>query len=168
MSGAIPFIICVASVIVLFSKKDLFTEFLDGCRSGIELSVNILPSLVLLVCAVSMFRASGALDTLCKAFSPLLKGLCLPGELVPVIFTRAVSGSSATAATNELFKSLGPDSKCGYTASLFMGSTDTIIYTLSMYFAHTKTKRTRHALPCSFIVMIFCAVLSGKLADIFF
>ncbi len=168
MAGAIPLVILAVALILLFSKTDLFSEFLEGCRDGMKVSVDILPSLVLLICAVSMFRASGALEAVCDAFSPALGAFGLPSELVPVIITRPISGSAATAVVKELFEVSGPDSFAGRAASVLMGSSDTIIYTLSMYFAYTKTKRTRHALPCSFIIMFFCVITSCAITRIFF
>ena len=88
--------------------------------------------------------------------------------MLPVIFMRPISGSAATAMINELFAEQGPDSFAGRAASVLMGSSDTIIYTLSMYFGAVGIRRTRHALPAAFLTLIFCTLFSVWITGIFF
>lgn len=167
-SFAMPGVLALVGIFIFFSKKELFSVFLSGCSDGLKTAKDILPSLILLVVAVRMFSASGGMDILCNALSGVCHVLHIPEDILPVMLMRAVSGSGATAAAKELFETSGPDSFSGRAASVFMGSSDTILYTFSVYFAHTKTQKTRHALPCAFAVMIFCTLLSCALTKLFF
>ena len=165
---AIPVIIALAGAAILFSKRDLFEEFLKGGRDGFVTSVKILPSLVMLICATRMFSASGALDIVCELIGTFTRRIGIPDSLIPVILMRPVSGSAATAMVNNLFSTDGPDSFAGRCASILMGSSDTIIYTLAMYFSAAEIRRTRHALPASFIILAFCTLVSVVLTNAFF
>ncbi|MBE6571487.1 MAG: spore maturation protein [Ruminococcaceae bacterium] len=160
----LPSVFLCGAVIMFFSKKDTLSLFLSGCREGAKLTYDLLPTLILLIVAVKMFSASGGMAALCHAASPICKALGIPPELLPVATIRPISGSGATAAITELFSVHGPDSAAGIAASVLMGSSDTILYTLSVYFAHIKAKRTGYALPVSFAVMIFCLVFSCFIA----
>lgn len=157
--------LCVA-IILFFSKKDLFPLFVSGCKEGAKLSYELLPTLILLIVSARMFSASGGMQALCTILSPFCKMLGIPSELLPVALMRPISGSGATAMITELFSASGPDSEAGTAASVLMGSSDTILYTLSVYFSHIKAKKTGYALPVSFAVMIFCLVFSCFLARI--
>ncbi len=157
--------LCVAAIL-FFSKKDLFPLFLSGCKEGARLTYELLPTLILLIVSVRMFSASGGMQALCAAISPLCKTLGIPTELLPVAIMRPISGSGATAMITELFATSGPDSRAGAAASVLMGSSDTILYTLSVYFSHIKAKKTGYALPVSFAVMIFCLVFSSFIAKL--
>ncbi len=165
---AIPAVVVLCGVIMFFSKKDLMSEFIYGCRKGAEVTYEIMPTLILLVCAVSMFSSSGALDMICFSLSHITDKIGLDKNLLPVIIMRPVSGSAATAMINNLFENIGPDSFAGRAASIIMGSSDTIIYTLAMYFSSVGIKKTRYALHASLINMIFCVAVSCILTKICF
>jgi spore maturation protein B len=162
----LPAVFLCSAAVMFFSKKDTLSLFLSGCREGAKLTYDLLPTLILLIVAVKMFSASGGMDALCRAASPVCKALGIPPELLPVAAVRPISGSGATAAITELFSLCGPDSSAALSASVFMGSSDTILYTLSVYFSHIKAKRTGYALPVSFVVMIFCLVFSCFIAKL--
>ena len=160
----LPSVFLFVAVILFFSKKDLFPLFISGCKEGAKLTYELLPTLILLIVSVKMFSASGGMQALCTAASPICKAFGIPTELLPVAIMRPISGSGATAMITELFASSGPDSRAGAAASVLMGSSDTILYTLSVYFSHIKAKKTGYALPVSFAVMIFCLVFSCFMA----
>ena len=165
---AIPVIIALAGAAILFSTNNLFDEFLKGGRDGFITSIKILPSLVMLICATRMFSASGALDLVCDIVGTVTRRIGIPDSLIPVILMRPISGSAATAMVHNLFSADGPDSFAGRCASIIMGSSDTIIYTLAMYFSAAGIRKTRHALPASFIILIFCTLFSLMLTRVFF
>ena len=165
---SVPVIITVAGIMLLSSNKDLFKDFLLGAKQGMKTCVEILPVLIILITAVKMFSASGALDVICNLLGNGLSKVGFPKELLPVMIMRPVSGSAATATIGELFETSGPDSFAGRCASVIMGSSDTIIYTLAMYFEAVRIKKTRHALPASFLTLLFCAVVSVLLTKFFF
>jgi len=165
---AIPFLIALTGLFILLSKKDLFNEFLKGGRDGFITSIKILPSLVMLITAVSMFSASGALDIVCRLLSGITNLFHVPKDLIPIILMRPISGSATNAMLIHLLETSGPDSFSGRAASIIMGSSDTIIYTLAMYFSAAGIKKTRHAMPASFLILGFCVLLSGILTKLFF
>lgn len=165
---SVPAVMTVVGIILLSANEGLFSEFLSGAREGMKTCAEILPTLVILVTAVKMFSQSGALEALCGAIEKAAGTVGFPQELLPVLIMRPISGSAATATVKELFENSGADSFAGRCASIIMGSSDTIIYTLAMYFGAAGIKKSRHALPASFITLIFCAVLSVLLTKIFF
>ena len=163
----LPAVMVAAGLLFAFSKKDLFPLFISGCSDGLKTTASLLPTLIMLIVGVKMFSASGALSALCTVLSPLCRELGIPEELLPVAVMRPISGSGATAMIKELFDTAGPDGVAGRAASVMMGSSDTILYTLSVYFAHTRTKKTGYAMFASFAVMLFCLAVSSFLAGKF-
>ena len=165
---AVPMILALAGTAMLFSHENLGDEFIRGTREGFATSIRILPSLIMLICATRIFAASGALKLLCGFGAYLRRPFGIPASMLPVIFMRPISGSAATAMINELFAEQGPDSFVGRAASVLMGSSDTILYTLSMYFGAVGIRRTRHALPAAFLTLIFCTLFSVWITGVFF
>lgn len=158
---AIPLIIVFCAFLLLLSKNNLSDAFLHGAKQGLGVSVNLFPTLVLLLCAVRMLFASGALEIVTSILSKPLSMLGIAPELSSVLLVRPFSGSAATAVADTIFKTYGPDSDTGLFASVIMGASDTIIYTLSMYFSAGQIKKTRYAITASFIVLVFCFVIGS-------
>ena len=132
---------------------DVFAAFRTGAARGLTAAGEILPSLIALVTAVAMLRASGALELLCTVFAPAAERLGLPGELLPMALLRPVSGSGALALFEDILTRFGPDSFIGRTASVLMGSTETTFYTIALYFGATKVRNTRHCLPAALLAV---------------
>ena len=162
-----PIILLCFSLMLAFSKSHLLDSFIVGAKDGMMNCVNLLPTLLLILCGVSMLFSSGAVDLLCRVFSPILSLFGIEEELLPAIVLRPFSGSGVTAVADKLFRDIGADSSSSKAVSLLMGSTDTIIYTLSVYFSAAKVKRTRYALPVSFIVYVFSIVFCNYTAQLF-
>lgn len=154
----LPLIILFFALLLFTCKRDLLHSFIDGAREGLMSCVNLLPTFLLVMVGVSFLFSSGAVDILCNIFGPLLKTVGVHEDMLPTIILRPFSGSGVTAVADRMFKVCGPDSLASKTACLLMGSTDTIIYTLSVYFSAAGIKKTRHALASSFIVFIFSVV----------
>lgn len=154
-----PLILAVFGVLMIASRQNLIDSFICGVNEGFECCKRLLPTLLLIMCAVSAMYSSGAVEVLCGLFKPLLSALGVDEMLLPAIILRPFSGSGVTAIADKLFETAGPDSSTSKTASLLMGSTDTIIYTLGMYFSAVKIKKTRYALPASFLVFVFSIIL---------
>lgn len=138
---------------------DVFAALTDGARRGLELMGRILPSLAVLLPAVYMLRASGALEAFTALCTPLLEHLGIPVETVPLMLLRPLSGSAALAAGGELMAAFGPDSAVGRTAAVMLGSTETTFYVLSVYFGAAGVKKIRHAAAAA-----LCADAAGFLA----
>ena len=165
--STLPFILSVASVFLIFNKN--YTDaFIDGIKSGMDTTINILPTLIILMCATRMLSASGFLGALTEFLTPVTTFLHIPPEIVSIIVMRPISGSGCTALIDNLFSSSGPDSFASLCASIIMGSSDTIFFTLFMYFGAAGVKKTRYAVAASFLTLIFCVTLSVLLANLFF
>lgn len=167
-SFAVPSLLCLIGVVIFFSDKDLFSEFSLGCADGLRTTVSILPTLLLLLVSVRMFTVSGGMHALCCLLSPFCRLVRLPEELLPLILMRPISGSGATALLTELFETSSPDSFAGRYASVLMGSSDTILYTVSVYFSSIREKKTGYTLPVAFAVMLFCLVASFVVTRLYF
>jgi len=159
-SLVIPLIIGGVGILFLLPKKQYFDSFLAGARSGMETSFRLLPTLAALMVAVSMFTASGAVELLEAALSPAMSALGIPAELLPLIVTRPVSGSASNAVFLELMERCGADSLPVLCASVILGSSDTMIYVMAVYFSAAGVKKTRHTALCAALTMIFCIFLS--------
>jgi spore maturation protein SpmB len=144
----------LVAVIVLFGWArgvKVYDAFLDGAKDGFQVALRILPYLLAIVVAVGMFRASGCLDFLVRALSPLTSPLGLPAEAVPLAILRPLSGSGAYGVMSEIVATHGPDSYLGFLASTMQGSTDTTFYILSVYFGAVGIKSTRHAVAAGLL-----------------
>ena len=147
----IPALLLGVSALALARRADVYGALLEGGRQGLELVKSILPALVLLLAAVELLRASGAMEALTRLLSPAAALLGIPAEVLPLALIRPLSGSAALAVGADLMAAYGPDSLVGRTAAIMLGSTETTFYTISVYFAAAGVKRTRWAIPAALI-----------------
>ena len=155
----LPSIVLAFLVYGLVSGVAVFDLFLEGAKEGLATAARILPSLVGLMTAVGVFKASGALDMLSHSLKPVARLLGLPPEVMPLALLRPISGSGGMAVFRDLLQSYGPDSFIGRVASVMMGSTETTFYTIAVYYGAVGVRKTRHTLP---------AALSADLAGFVF
>ena len=148
---AIPFIIVSIVLFGVFKKVNVYETFTDGAKDGFTTAISIIPFLVGMLVAIGVFRASGALDLITNALSPITNKIGMPGEVLPMALIRPLSGGGASGVMNELFATYGPDSLIGKMASVMNGSTETTFYVLAVYFGAVGIKKTRHALPAGLI-----------------
>ena len=150
----------------LVKKQNVYEDFLTGAKSGIKTAVQLLPTLIGLMVAVGVLRASGFLDFLSELLGKLLGGLGTTTELLPIALVKMVSSSAATGLLLDLYKQFGTDSFLGLAASIMLSCTETIFYTMSVYFMAAKVTKTRYTLAgalFSTIVGIVSSVLIAKL-----
>ena len=126
----------------------IYEVFVDGARDGFQVAIRIIPYLVAILVAVGMLRASGALDVLVGAISPVTTLVGMPGEALPMALLRPLSGSGAYGILASIINdpTIGPDSYAGYLVSTLQGSTETTFYVLAVYFGAVQIRRVRHAL----------------------
>ena len=167
-AAVLPSILFLTALIVLFSHKPSFDAFLSGAGDGVRSAAGLLPSLCALIVAVEMLFASGFAEFAAQALSGVLGAVGIPSEIVPLLITRPISGSASTAAYTELLDVYGPDAPAVLVASVIMGSSDTVIYVISVYFSSIGIKKTRHAMPAAFLTMIFCIFFSSFICRLFF
>ena len=159
----IPFLMFYLVGFGLLMKKDIYDEFVKGAKEGFQITYGILPTLIGLMTAVGVLRASGALELLAKVLQPLIQVLHFPSELVPLILVKTVSSSAATSLLLDIFKQYGPDSYLGQLASVICASTETIFYTMSVYFLAAGVKKTRYTLSGALL-----ACFTGIVASVLF
>lgn len=162
----IPLILLSISVFALRKKEDAYTAMIEGGKNGLKLLYSIAPALVVLLTAVHMLRASGAIELLSKFLSPITNFLGIPVETLPLVLIRPFSGSGALAIGADLIHTYGPDSLIGKTAAIMLGSTETTFYTISVYFGAVGIKETRYAVPAALIADLtgfIVASLCGRL-----
>lgn len=145
-SFAIPAVILIILSAGLIKKVPVYDNFLAGAGKGLETGIGIIPPLIGLVSAVTMFRASGAPEILYSFVSPAAEFLGFPKEVVPLALLRPVSGSASIAVLRDIFSSCGADSFAGRVASVMSGSTETTLYTVTLYFGAVRIKNTRYTL----------------------
>ena len=146
MEIIMPLFIAVTVVFGLVKKVPLFDAFVAGAKDGIRVLLKIAPTLVGLIVAVDMLKASGFTDMICETVTPLADWLGFPKEIVPMILLRPISGGGSTALLTNIYKDFGPDSFAGKVASVLAGSTETTFYAIAIYFGSVKVKKTRHTL----------------------
>ena len=144
----IPMLLAAVAVAALARRQDLYAALLEGGLDGLRLLVSIVPALVMLLTAVHLLRASGAVDLLTRWLTPAARVLGLPPQVLPL---RPVSGSAALAVGADLMAQYGADSLIGRTAAVVLGSTETTFYTISVYFGAAGIRRTRYAVPAALI-----------------
>ncbi|ANS77180.1 spore maturation protein [Paenibacillus yonginensis] len=152
-----------------FRKIPVYESFVEGAKGGFSTAIGIIPHLVGMMVAISVFRASGAMDFLIGLAAPLVRWLHIPPEVLPLGILRPLTGTGSLAFTTDLIKTYGPDSMIGRIASTIQGSTDTTLYVLTVYFGAVGIRNGRYALKVGlfsdlvgFVAAIFvCLLLFG-------
>ena len=142
----IPMLLAAVAVAALARRQDLYAALLEGGLDGLRLLVSIVPALVMLLTAVHLLRASGAVDLLTSRLTPAARVLGLPPQVLPLLLLRP-----ALAVGADLMAQYGADSLIGRTAAVVLGSTETTFYTISVYFGAAGIRRTRYAVPAALI-----------------
>ncbi|MGI5850786.1 MAG: spore maturation protein [Caldicoprobacterales bacterium] len=151
-------------------KVNVYDTFIEGAKEGLSTVIRIFPYMVAMFVAIGIFRSSGAMEILVKLISPLTGLIGIPGEILPLAFMRPISGIASLGVLGELYRTYGPDSFIGRLASTVMGSTETIFYTLSIYFGAVGIKKMRYTLWGSLLAdlagllasVIICTIVFGR------
>lgn len=162
----VPLLLLVSSVLALRKRENTYDLLLDGAADGLKLLVTLIPTLILLLTAVTMLRASGAMEWISGLFSPVFSFFGIPPETAMLVLIRPFSGSAALAVGTELMKNYGVDSLIGRTAAIMLGSTETTFYAISVYFGSAGIRKTRYAVPAALIADFtgfFMASLTAKI-----
>ena len=166
MDIIMPLIIVIFIGLGIYRKVGVFDAFLTGAKDGLHTVFSIAPTMIALITAVTMLRASGATETLTNLISPLAEKLGFPAEIVPAALLRPVSGSGSTALVLDIFESRGPDSFAGKVMSVMAGSTETTLYAIAMYYGAAGIKKSRHTLIsglCADFTAVVFSVLTTRL-----
>ena len=164
----IPLILLCASLLTLRKKENAYDLLLQGGAQGLRLLLSITPALVILLTAVHMLRASGAVELLSTALQPAFRFVGIPPETAILVLIRPISGSAALAVGAELMAEHGPNSLIGRTAAIMLGSTETTFYTISVYFGAVGIKKTRYAVPAALIADLTGFLIASWTARLFY
>lgn len=162
----VPVLLLLAAVLALHKRENAYDLMLQGAGEGLRILASLVPALILLLTAVSMLRASGAVELLSGLLAPVFSFFGIPPETALLVLIRPLSGSAALAVGAELMAEYGPDSLIGRTAAVMLGSTETTFYTISVYFGAAGIKKTRYTIPAALIadfVGFFVASLTVRL-----
>jgi len=164
----LPFTILYIVGYGLLTKVSVFDEFVDGAKDGLRVVVGIVPTLVGLMVGIGILRSSGTLDMLSDLIKPITDLIHFPSQLVPLSLVKMFSSSAATSLLLDIFKQNGPDSYLGRLASIMMSCTETIFYTMAVYFMTAKVKKTRYTLPGALVATIAGIIGSVIICQIVF
>jgi spore maturation protein B len=150
----LPILIVIILTVGLLKKVPIYEEFTEGAKDGFNVSIKIIPYLVAIIVGISMFRASGAMESITNFLSPILSIFSIPADSIPVMITRPLSGSATLGLFSEIAYKFGADAYITKLCAVLVGSSETTFYVLSVYFGSIGIKKFRYAL------------LTGLLADI--
>ncbi len=162
----VPLLLLAASLFALRKQENSYDLLLSGAADGLKLLVTLVPTLVMLLTAVTMLRESGAMEGISQLLSPVFRFVGIPPETAMLVLIRPISGSAALAIGADLMAQYGVDSVIGRTAAVMLGSTETTFYTISVYFGAAGIQKTRYTLPAALFadfVGFFMASLTVKL-----
>ena len=145
----VPILLLGISLVALKRQEDAYDLLLSGAAEGLKMLLSIVPALVILMTAVSMLRASGAMELLSQLLSPVFSFLGIPPETAILVLIRPISGSAALAVGSELMAIHGVDSQIGRTVAVMLGSTETTFYAISVYFGAAGIRKTRYTVPAA-------------------
>ena len=162
----VPILLLIASLFVLRKRENSYDLLLSGGAEGLKLLITLVPTLVLLLTAVTMLRESGAMEYISRFLAPVFRFVGIPPETAMLVLIRPISGSAALAVGADLMAQYGVDSTIGRTAAVMLGSTETTFYTISVYFGAAGIQKTRYTLPAALFadfVGFFMASLTVRL-----
>ncbi|AHD05140.1 spore maturation protein [Paenibacillus larvae] len=148
---AIPVMIVFIPLYAAYRKVPVYESFVDGAKDGFDTAIKIIPHLVGMMVAISVFRASGAMDLLIGWMKPFMESIGVPTEVLPLAFLRPITGAGSLAFTADLIQQFGPDSMIGKIASTVQGSTDTTLYVITVYFGAIGIRKAGYALKVGLI-----------------
>lgn len=157
---SLPFIIVLILTMGMIKKVPIYEVFTEGAKDGFKVAVNIIPYLVAIVVAISMLRASGAIEMLANALSGMLMRFHIPADVLPVIFVRPLSGSAALGLFSDIATNLGPNAYATKLSAVMVGSSETTFYVLAVYFGSVGITKFRYAIWVGILADIIAAIMS--------
>lgn len=143
---ALPAILLLILTMGLIKKVPIYETFTTGAKDGFKVAVNIIPYLVAIIVAISMFRASGIIEMLELTLSGILSRIHVPADVIPIMIVRSLSGSAALGVFSDIANTLGPDDYATKLSAIMVGSSETTFYVLAVYFGAVGISKLRYAL----------------------
>lgn len=157
---AIPMVILLIIVYGVIEKNKVYDTFIEGAKEGMQVVVNIFPTLVGIFLAVGALRSSGLIELIINIIKPIIETLRIPAEIMPLALLRPISGSASMAVATDIISKNGVDSLIGLIASTIMGSTETTLYTIALYTSAVGIKKIRFVLVAALIADITGMLIS--------
>ena len=158
----IPLIILYIVIYGNRQKIDIYESFVKGAIEGLKSTWSILPYIIGIFLAIGIFKSGKGIEMLEYIFSPIAKLFSIPKELIGLIIIKPLSGSGALGMYNELIQRVGIDTIVEKMGSTIVGASETIFYTMAIYYGSLKIKNTRHTLLCSMLSHV-----AGVIASVF-
>lgn len=165
-SFIIPGIMLFIVIYGVAKKRNVYDDFVEGATGGLKTVIKVMPTLIGLMVAVGVLRESGFMEFLGQQVGKVTDQIGFPGELMPVTIVKIFSSSAATGMVLDIFKSYGPDSYLGKVTSLMMSCTETVFYTMSVYYLTAKVTKTRWTLPGALLATLAGTIASVMLANV--
>lgn len=162
---AVPLVIFYIVGFGVLMKRPVYDDFTEGAKEGIRAAVSVMPTLVGLMVGVGILRSSGLLEFLVGLLDHFAGRLGVPSQLLPVAIVKLFSSSAATGLALDIFRESGPDSRLGLAVSIMLSCTETVFYTMSVYFLSVKIKKTRYTLPGALLATGIGVIVSVLLAN---
>lgn len=157
---ALPSIIILILTMGLIKKIPIYEVFTEGAKEGFKVSVSIIPYLVAIIVAISMLRASGAIEMLANCCAGMLTMFHIPADVLPLIFVRPLSGSAALGIFSDIATNSGAMAYSTKLAAVMVGSSETTFYVLAVYFGSVGIAKFRYALWVGLFADILAAIMS--------
>ncbi len=163
---AIPVVVAAVTLYAICKKVPVYATFTEGAKEGFSTAVMIIPYLVAMLCAIGMFRASGAMDWLCNLLEPVTSLINMPAEVLPMGIMRSFSGGGAEGMMADLLAAYGTQSQIGRIASVALGSTETTFYVVAVYYGAVGISNTRHSIAAGLLGDLASLIAATVLVNI--
>lgn len=165
---ALPTIILIILSVAIIRKIPIYEAFIEGAKDGVKISFNIVPYLIAIIVAISMLRASGAIDSLTNLLSEFLNKINFPADILPLAIVRSLSGSAAIGVFSDILANNDVNSYTSKLAAIMLGSSETTFYVLTVYFGAVGIKKYRYALLTGISADFIGIIMAIVVARIFF
>lgn len=156
----LPFLILFTFIYAKTKKINVYGSFINGAKQSVSLVASIFPYLVTIMIMVQLIKISGLAYLVADFISPVFKLIGIPSELCELVLLKPFSGNGSLAILNDLYTTYGVDSYIGRSASVIVGSCDTVFYVTTLYCSQTKVKKLFYAVPVALIATLAGAILS--------
>ncbi|AOR22284.1 nucleoside recognition domain-containing protein [Clostridium taeniosporum] len=163
----IPIIFLLIITYGMIEGRKVYEWFIEGAKEGLNVCLRIFPALLAMIIAVQIFKESNLLEVLNNLIAPIGNLIGLPKEIIPLIIIKPLSGSGAIGVFTDIIKSFGPDTKIGLISSVIMGTTETIFYTITVYFGAVKVKKIRHTLWSAIFADLVAIIMAVFMVNLF-
>lgn len=167
-NNIIPVIFLSVIVYGMIKGRKVYEWFLEGAKEGLMVCVKIFPALLAMMIAIRIFKDANLLSYLNNLLEPIVSLIGLPKDIVPLVLIKPLSGSGALGVYTELINTIGPDTREGLISSVIMGGTETIFYTITVYFGAIGIKKIRHTLWAAIMADITAIIMAVLVVGMFF